>query len=340
MYWLVSLMLVAGAAAEPDVSAIEQQQEQAGSLQALLRDARRLGPWERNRQVLNDAVASMWRRHGWTSESDEFARKVVEEVSKHPPWQLSERFDTFCETLADRYDLDGSQRRELRTVVTRDVWAMFFRHAHAVLQVGKELVETRVSGQPFGRDQVARWSKLMRPVVGEIRRTLDGWAAGLEGELGPEQQLLLKHDVAAYRRRLTDSDKLMRKWAKGQWQPKEWGLEKDPLHGGAPVEVTSAPVKRSLAKPAASTVIAADAWDRYVRKFISRYGLDESQQVTGWSILAEIRARAAARDAGTEAKVDQAFSEMLFGELKKRLEMIPTASQRSEAGTAADRSNK
>ncbi len=338
MYWLVSLMLAAGAAAEPDLSAIERQQEQAGNLQALLRDARRLGPWEGNRQVLNDVVASMWRRNGWTSEADEFARKVVGEVSKHPPWQLSERFDTFSETLADRYDLDASQRQKLRNVVTRDVWAMFFRHPRAVLQVGKELIETRVSGQPFTQDQVARWSKLMQPVVGELRRTLDGWAVEIGGDLSPEQQALLKHDVAAYRRRLTHSDRLMRKWAKGQWQPNEWGLEKDPLHAGAIAEVKSAAVKRSMTQPAAATVIAADAWERYVRDFISRYGLDESQQVTAWSILGEIRERAAARGAGTEGKVDRAFSEMLFGELKKRLEMIPTASQRSQAGTAADRS--
>lgn len=338
MYWLVSLMLAAGAAAEPDLSAIKQQQEQTSNLQALLRDARRLGPWERNRQVLNDAVASMWRRNGWTSEADEFARQVVGEVSKYPPWQLSERFDTFCEALGDRYDLDASQRQKLRTVVTRDVWAMFFRHPRAVLQVGKELIETRVSGQPFRQDQVARWSKLMQPVVGEIGRTVDGWAAEIGDELSPEQQALLKRDVAAYQRRLTHSGRLMRKWAKGQWQPNEWGLEKDPLHAGAVAEVKSAAVKRSMPAPATATVVATDSWERHVRNFISRYGLDESQQVTAWSILAEIRERAAARETGTQGKVDRAFSEMLFTELKNRLEMIPTASQRRPAGAGADSS--
>jgi hypothetical protein len=336
MTCLASLVLLAGVigSSESALAGIERQQQHTRDLVSLLGNARNLGPWGQNQRVIADALESIWRKNGWTTESDQFARKLMERVSEHPPWQLNERFQTFCDLLANRYDLDASQRQELRAIVTRDVWTMFFKHSNMLLRVGKEVLEARVARKPFTGEQAARWSRDLQPLTGDLERTVAGWATELESRAAPGKRELIRQDLSAYRRRLSHSSEMMDKWARGQWRAAEWGLEKDPIQMGLAAASTSQPATRDL-EQAVKYRDVSDEWERYVRQFVARYQLDESQQVTARSILTELRSRAAFKLARRQDDAGNRAAEALFAELKKRLDTIPTQAQRARADSAS-----
>lgn len=91
-------------------------------------------------------------------------------------------------------------------------------------------------------------------------------------------------------------------------------------------------------------------WDRYVRDFTRKYRLDSAQQATAQSILREMHERRvsyeqthrveyeAARAIEDDEQQERRLAELnrpiegLFGQLKTRLERIPTAEQRRAAG--------
>ncbi len=99
------------------------------------------------------------------------------------------------------------------------------------------------------------------------------------------------------------------------------------------------------------------AWARYVREFIARYRLDDAQQVTARSVLADLEGRAKeyrsahadelakldqkirqADDPASRSEVAEQRKELLqpiadfFEELKERLDRLPTDAQRQQAG--------
>jgi hypothetical protein len=96
-------------------------------------------------------------------------------------------------------------------------------------------------------------------------------------------------------------------------------------------------------------------WERYVRDFIRRYQLDESQQAVALAILRDLQAQRDAYEGthrtqtiyvqqiqDTEARRQQLESINapvvgLFDQLKQRLDRIPTAAQRQAAGGPSSR---
>ncbi len=115
---------------------------------------------------------------------------------------------------------------------------------------------------------------------------------------------------------------------------------------------------RAAARATPQPPTSDDAWSAYVRQFITRYGLDESQKSTAYAILKDMQERAQAyrssrsdQIAQAEKRVKEATSaeerndaqtelrdvlkgmEDLFEELKTRLQTIPTADQIQRAGS-------
>ncbi len=97
-------------------------------------------------------------------------------------------------------------------------------------------------------------------------------------------------------------------------------------------------------------------WARYVRDFIRRYDLNEAQQNRAWAIYKDVRAygerieervakavaelkqrQGGMEDAEARAKLDQQIAsanqplERIFEQMKRRLDRLPTRSQREEA---------
>lgn len=109
-------------------------------------------------------------------------------------------------------------------------------------------------------------------------------------------------------------------------------------------------------RPAIAPAADEHEWARYVREFIRRYDLNEAQQNRAWAIYKDVRAygerieervdkavadlrqrQAATQDADARAKLDQQVAsanqplERIFEQMKRRLDRLPTRSQREEA---------
>ncbi|HUW81849.1 MAG TPA: hypothetical protein VMZ31_03500 [Phycisphaerae bacterium] len=299
------------------------RQEWLSNLQELIRDAQQLGPWQQNRDLILEANRNLWRQEGWTTESDRFAQQAIEKLTNFPPGQIDERFDAFCDVMAERYSLDAQQRQTLYAIATRDGWASFLRHARPLLPIVREVIATRAAGEPFTAEQVARWCKIVEPMARDMRRQLDKSSAEFARSLRPEQRGRFDRDLVATRRRVDQQMTMMRQWQKGTWRPQDWGLQNDPIHAAAIQDVAQAKAAttRNVPAPAQGD---ADDWTVYVTNFIVRYGLDDDQQVTAQSILEEVRDRA-------QGRTDHEATAELFEELKRRLDAIPTQAQRRGA---------
>jgi hypothetical protein len=213
---------------------------------------------------------------------------------------------------------------------------------------------------------------------------------------------------------MADVDRMKARWARGEWQPGDWGLEEDPIQvagqGGPAANRLAAPLADDAARsgraarggnnageaPAAPeqpqptaepapppgapgnaaggaagrarpVQVApspgsedSDPWAQYVRNFIQRFRLDPAQQGRAWRIYRDVKERgerarktfgdqiAAARKRVQMSGNETADAQMrdltqrqkteldkLFGQLKQRLERLPTRAQRRAAEAAA-----
>jgi len=298
-------------------------------LMELLSALRGLGDWNVHYAYLVDAVERTYARNGWDSESDAFSLELIRQVSQIPPWFPQQRFDRAMEIISERYGLGDRQRHHVRDLFLENSWEVFQEHGERILEYAVDAIRTRASGQPFTPEQVARWVQLAQPVFAESRERLNAAVQSLLPELSEDQRELVEQDLRAANRRLADIERLTRRWAAGQWQPADWGLEDDPIQLGlgirplggeppmpsAPAVTDATHVQSPFGARAASLEGAAgetagdesafspvpaemlrDPWARYVRQFIEKYRLDEAQQSQAWRIYRDQRQKADRRE--------------------------------------------
>lgn len=285
----------------------------------LIQATQALGDWEEHYGYMLDAVERVFERNGWNSESDLFSLEVVREVGAIPPWNVQQRYERFLEMIGDRYLLDEEQMASLRRRLIRANIELFSRHADRIMQYLPEVIETRAAGEPFTPEQIARWTKLAEPVFQDVRGRLNALAADFIEELDPEQRELVERDMAAANRRMRDLERIAQRWKRGQWAPRDWGLEDDPIQnpGGRPLDgsgrngATSRPAAGDAERLAESDAEAEqsgsaeksvrpgpdatddDPWARYVRAFIGKYHLNDEQQQRAWLIYRDATQRRA-----------------------------------------------
>ncbi|MBN2447413.1 MAG: hypothetical protein JXO22_11835 [Phycisphaerae bacterium] len=191
--------------------------------------AKELGPWEEQYGYIVDAVENVYEQNGWTSEEHTFTLDMMREVSAIPPWQMQERFDTMIGVMSDRYDLDEEQQQKLKGLVIRESNEMFRKHGATIMQYTSEAIQTRALGDPFTPDQVARWSKMAMPVIQDSTQRLERSATEFMQDLRPEQQEIMQRDLNAGRERISRFQEMGQHWARGEWQPDDWGMANDPI---------------------------------------------------------------------------------------------------------------
>jgi hypothetical protein len=207
----------------------------------LMESFRGLSDWDTHYQLIMDSVKKVYVRNGWDSESDEFSLSVVREVNAIPPWKPQERFDKLMELVSDRYLLDERQEDVFRSAVAREATDVFLRHSARIAQYAVEAIQSRSAGQPFTAGQVARWVGLAEPVFQDVRDHANRTMNELIVELSPQQRAIAEADLGALNRRLGRIDELAEGWARGQWQPSDWGMEEDPIQLGQPLPGTLRP---------------------------------------------------------------------------------------------------
>jgi hypothetical protein len=290
--------------------------------------------------------------------------------------------------ISDRYGLSPDQEQRLRTVFIKESNEMFREHSGRIMSYAVDAIQTRAAGEPFTPDQVARWVQMAEPVFHASRERMAGIAEQLAPGLSDEQRALMEADLSAMNRRLDDVYVMSQRWAAGEWQPSDWGMEDDPIQNGlAAGEPTEPPEEEAVvaaddpderperrpaqrggggvAQPAGDVRVIAssgsadkdDPWAEYVRRFIKKYRLIETQQAKAWKIYRDVKARAdqlrqryGTRISTAEKRISSPTDEdaravvtrlkekrdeeldKLFTALKERLDRLPTREQRRTAG--------
>jgi len=384
-------------------------------LARLLTSTRALGDWDVHYELLMASLEKVYARNGWDAEPDAFSLDLLREVNAIPPWSPLQRLDKLVEVVGDRYLLDPEQEAHFRAALTRDVAEILTRHAGRIVEYVGDAVQTRVSGDAFTPERVARWVQLSAPVFQDVRRRVNETAREFMSELNDDQRHLAQSDLDALNRRLAGIEQLSQRWVRGDWQPSDWGLEDDPIQlaaagrgiaatdllskatprrveeqpsvdasegsdvpansgtasvgaanspGSAPIgahDDVAPPPRRRLPRGHAASqpaVVDADPWALYVRQFIQKYKLDESQQERAWRFYRDVKPRADkcralyaerldaaqrraaivrdenAQDAPHAVETERATAlRRWFDQLERRLARLPTRAQRQNAET-------
>jgi hypothetical protein len=308
--------------------------------QKLVRDLKSLGPWEQQARLIRQANRNVFRQYGWDSAEDRFAEELVGDVARIPPWDFMGRFNFAFGRVSERYGLTEQQASQIRPKILWHSMKVMGRHVTTLFDLSEEILSARLEQRPFAPAEVARWSQLSEPIVLDARAEFETFIREVEPLLTPEQKKILQRDRDAEDRRVRTILERMGEWQQGRWKPEDWGLQDDPLHTGGRMPPTLGDESADIGAPPEPAVLYdptdEDAWQRYVRDFIRRYGLDEEQSTTAWAVLRDLRARAGAHRAALEHEAAGAPMEVrmapvyerLFEELKSRLDRIPTEDQR------------
>ncbi|MFH0981225.1 MAG: hypothetical protein V2A79_06785 [Planctomycetota bacterium] len=355
--WFCAVLAASPALGQPagEVGpAQEPPGELIGQFPELGTELQKLGDWDDEAQVITHTIERYWSENKWDTEADQFAGKTAREVTAIPPWNVTGRLDKMTELLSDRYRLTETQHGRLQSSLHAEAGWFLAKNYKFLFGQTKEFVSMRSAGQPLTPELVARWMQEAEPLVADARERLDRMVKSMEKTMTPEQREILRRDQESLLRREAFFDQMRRRWAEGGWEPRDWGLENDPLYAGWQPDARQreilkrrAALEAARARQAALQAVDETQWERYVREFIQTYQLDEGQRRTAYSILRELQARARDYRESRREEIARLPRHVLatdplgeplrrmFGELKTRLEPIPTAAQREAAPTSA-----
>lgn len=236
----------------------------ADNVTQLIGTMQSLGPWEEHYGHLNVAAENVFSDNDWTTPEDEFTLTMIQEVSAVPPWDPLGRLDRTTALLSERYALNPKQEQKLRSLIVRESNEMFRNNMNNIMQYSVEAIQTRAAGEPFTKDQVQRWAALAKPVIQDAQTRLRKASGEFMQDLTPEQRMLVQRDLSVTTRRQSEVLRMADEWARGKWEPSDWGLQDDPIQmagqpvargadappanasgSGAPAKQAATPAKRS-----------------------------------------------------------------------------------------------
>lgn len=310
---------------------MSQERDEAGKQPPVFKDlieqSKNMGPWEEHSKFEAQAVGNLFKRYGWNSEEDKFAQTLALKVGQVPPWEFQERQNIFLGLVGERYTLGPDQKRQLNALMQRESLRFTLNHFAEVAPIAMEAMKARTSGEPFTADQIARWTKVLRPIAEEARESVERVQREMGKSMSDEQRQLLKRDVQSLLRRHRRITSQMNKWENGEWKPEEWGMENDPIQTGqrrdpknaaeaeklkaetlkaeAELAVLKAAAQESAQKVGGGTdagpggkpivrgpMVPENEWERYVREFASQHQFKDAQNKSAQGILKLLQTRA------------------------------------------------
>ena len=316
--------------------------------------------WKEEYPRIATSLEKVWAHNDWNSEADIFARDVALGISKIPPWNPLGRVYYLSEKFADRYDATPELKLRFSMAVVREGSGLFLRHGETLLAHAQEYLELREAGQPLTAGDVARWAREGQPIMDDIHGIADRVAKELHEQMSPAQREIFKRDVKSYQKRRDAIVEQMDSWSRGEWDPKQWGLDNDPIQAnerpgepGDPSELAlgdsqnpTPPAVSHLAPiiaPIKCDEFEPTSWGACAAESVERYKLDAGQRTTADSIVAELSSRALdyarrhndrlgsipAQDRPTHPDFEPI--RRAFREMKDRLQALPTTAQRARA---------
>lgn len=262
----------------------------------------------------------------------------------------------WADDLALRYDLDEDAARQLEHELSQG-WRTFIQENRSVLQpLLNEYVEARLAINPPDPEVVRAWAERAGPVFAKIENQLHQTRRDLRSRLDPVGLGMLDVRSIEANVMLKTLEAKLDAWKQGRFEPHEWW---DGTTRSRQEAARRAEPHASTASSKVNTRIDTEMlrWDHFLRQFVQRYLLDDTQTQAANSIARECKQRALehrdryrARLATLEKNVGDAtqytveqkaeFKAMygpidtLFAEMKTRLEKIPTTEQMATAGVA------
>lgn len=311
--------------------------------------------WTEEAGRAKKAAEALWKRNGWTDESDVFARDLVGDVAAIPPWDVTARLNLMSHRVAERYGLSPEQARVLQGSMFREAGRILGKNSRTILELGREMLANRGQGRPYTPEQVAQWAKALPPLLADAEQSVGTLVAEVDPQLDEEHRDRLKRDLASAERRAKYVSEAGARWAAGDWRASDWGLEDDPIQKGeavsAAIPLRPVPSAPPAVEPEVPGIVIPTKWVDYDPKtwiayrleVEKRYGLDAGQRTAARSIHDELVARALDFAGGRREELSAiAVSERsthpsyepirtLFAELRDRLEALPTTSQRESS---------
>ena len=255
----------------------------------------------------------------------------------------------WANAAAEAYSLSPQQREQLHTQL-RERGAEFLRINRTELQpLLREYLEARASGRVPSAEAASSWARKAIPQLEALRKSVSEGAEEFSKLLDERQRARLQADQARLETRFEGIRDRLWWWEQGSFEPQDWRQLTQPADPKDHAADTQTPPTDEL-----ETEMAA--WDRYVRLFVKRYNLDDTQRSAAESILTELKDRARAHHhrhrlriaameelirrpelGGTPAEIEKMIVELygpidaMFAELQRRLERIPTRGQRRKA---------
>jgi hypothetical protein len=321
-----------------------------GKLGEMISQMGELGDWEMLQADIANSLENIFEKKGWTNSRDDFFRGLLTEAISHPPGAMRQRLESISGLLQQRYHISDEDRLGVEGDIFREIMFFFSGNMREISGQMNELVEMNRRGELLNAEVIAKLAQRavkIRParqqrvkaIMESIRRRVpEGYRDTFEQDY--------KH---IFETRLPEVHSMEDQWARGQWSPADWGLDKHPLYADNPARL-----KLPGVKPAEPS-----SWAKYVEAFIQKFELEEAQQVTAWSVLRDLEPKAmqlasaaeidAAKAADSEPKVPAKAAkaaveqepsvpdpiEQLFDQFVIRLETIPTDSQRQRVASAS-----
>lgn len=271
-------------------------------------------------------------------------------------WRADWVMDFYASQITRYYNLNKEQEEYTRKLLSQRVKAFLQDHEREARSLLAEYMEYQISQELPDTKTAQDFARRAGPLAHAIRREI------IEGNMKwreiLDDQQKTKHDQDL-KQMTTFFDGLelgLDRWKQGRVQPTDvpGRVGPRPTMLGSKIE---------------------DAWDFWVKRFIQQYKLDEGQQQTAFSVLRELKEEATRyRDANKEkfseldtaskaitrrvpktdpeelakyqretAKVSKQREELqvplnaLFGQLRSRIEAIPTVDQRKNRQAEVDR---
>jgi len=278
----------------------------------------------------------------------------------------------WAEHVVERYELDEAQSVEL-TRKLKSRWSGYLNDNESSLKpLLNSFVEMRLQMEPPSKEQVQEWGRRASQAFNSFETQIKKGSDELRGLLRDDQLAKFEGDLLGFTTGMQFARTQLHRWEQGEYEEREFwdpplavrrarreAEEARARESKAAAEAADAASGAANRAPADQIVAEMDAWQKYVDDFIKQYQLDAAQKKAAYSILEELRQRALshrdankveidkleariARHSGTDeqlAKIKEDLDRLygpidaMFAELQKRLEPIPTATQKAAAKT-------
>lgn len=184
-------------------------------------------------------------------------------------WDIDPIMELYVSSISRHYNLDESQRRYTQALLTRRVKGFLQDYEKDVRDVMAEFMNYQI-GQRIPPPEVAKeFAQRAEPLIEAMKHEIYEGNRIWRQVLNEQQKQIHDRDLKQMDQFFENINKQLDNWSQGKVEP---------------LNQTGRP---TVSRP--QMLNPEDAWDYYVNSFVYRYGLDQGQRETAFSILRELK---------------------------------------------------